>query len=195
MSRYVEGDWESDEFWQLHMGRWDRNMRVAVTSKRGQQALRDLRAALLALPEKRLISGALCTVGMSKDIEQDKAEVAAGQRSWRWTCDLEADIARDGGEGVCAIGALLWHANVKKGMDPTAAFEELPLIYSGDGNGLDGTAREAAARTSMTMTLAWMCAYENDETFRECTPEERYEKYLAWLDTKIVDPVTTGKEA
>ncbi|HET8627028.1 MAG TPA: hypothetical protein VFL91_06395 [Thermomicrobiales bacterium] len=49
---------------------WEHNLRRALTSKRGLATLRDLEAALLALPEKKLIagdmaypSGAVCAVG------------------------------------------------------------------------------------------------------------------------------------
>lgn len=38
----------------LNYGRWQRNSRAVLTSKRGQKALRDIEAALLALPEPRL---------------------------------------------------------------------------------------------------------------------------------------------
>lgn len=39
----------------LAAARWDRNSRAVFVSKRGQAILRDLEAALLALPEKRLV--------------------------------------------------------------------------------------------------------------------------------------------
>lgn len=42
---------------------WKANLHRALTGKRGQKALADLEAALLALPDKRLIEGALCEGG------------------------------------------------------------------------------------------------------------------------------------
>jgi hypothetical protein len=44
-------------------GLWEANVRRAIAGRRGQQALLDLEAALLALPTKRLIAGALCAEG------------------------------------------------------------------------------------------------------------------------------------
>ncbi len=57
MSRvqYNEDVWD-EEYAYLHQGRWDRNRVQVLTSKRGLQALRELREALLALPAKRLIA-------------------------------------------------------------------------------------------------------------------------------------------
>lgn len=45
----------------MSYGMWRANVQRAINGRRGQQALADLEAALLALPEKRLIAGALCT--------------------------------------------------------------------------------------------------------------------------------------
>lgn len=62
MSRFREGD-DDYEYAVLDQGRWQRNARAALKSRRGRRALAEIREALLALPEKRLIEGALCTVG------------------------------------------------------------------------------------------------------------------------------------
>lgn len=59
MSRYVEYDgW--DEYEQLAYGRWERNSRVVWESKRGQVVLRELAAALVALPSKELAYDTFC---------------------------------------------------------------------------------------------------------------------------------------
>lgn len=64
MSRYKEyDDYDGSPEQILAAGRWERNARAALKSKRGRKALAALREALLALPEKRLVSGALCTTG------------------------------------------------------------------------------------------------------------------------------------
>ena len=59
MSRFREGDYEGEPEEILAQGRWEHNARRALKGKRGRKALADLRAALLALPEPRLIEGAL----------------------------------------------------------------------------------------------------------------------------------------
>lgn len=47
----------------LAYGRWARAVKSAINGKRGQAALRELEAALVALPTKRLIDGDLCREG------------------------------------------------------------------------------------------------------------------------------------
>jgi len=37
----------------------------------------------------------------------------------------------------------------------------------------------------MTFTLAWELAYRNDETYRALTPEERWERFVGWIDTEL----------
>lgn len=54
MSR-IDGDYDINSTEALlAAGRWERNSETTVKSKRGQQALREIEAALLALPTKRL---------------------------------------------------------------------------------------------------------------------------------------------
>lgn len=57
MSRVQEGDYDWDEWANLHAGRWERNLRATLKGKKGQAALRELEAALLAMPDKRLVRG------------------------------------------------------------------------------------------------------------------------------------------
>lgn len=64
MSRYRDyDDYEGLPEQILAAGRWKRNARAVLRSRRGRKALADLRDALLALPEPRLIHDAMCTVG------------------------------------------------------------------------------------------------------------------------------------
>lgn len=49
-----------DDYWMLSAGRWEHNVRTALGGKRGQAALAELESALLALPQKVLVAGALC---------------------------------------------------------------------------------------------------------------------------------------
>ena len=58
MSRHWEGENDSD-LWMLDYGRWTRNMKVAPGSKNGQRYLRELKAALEAMPLRRLLRGEL----------------------------------------------------------------------------------------------------------------------------------------
>lgn len=215
MSRFGDyDDYEGDPEQILAMGRWQRNARATLKSKRGRKALRDIREALLALPEHRLIEGALCTVGgparvpdvaedaIATKIAKKAADYARCDLDWteqdaantaRWM-RLDVEEEREGvasaigsasqGEGVCLIGAYLWHQKVKSGMDPAGAFAELPTVTGRDDDPLRKTA-EIGEDAGLAYTLAWELAYRNDETFGKKTPEERWEAFVAWIDNEL----------
>lgn len=214
MSRFTEGDYD-DETWALDKGRWERNSRATLKSKRGRKALALIREALLALPDKRLIEGAVCTVGgVDRAPEITDEEIDARMRGLheaglrdspvhgrdftaRWMRgereDVRHEIARSverQGCGVCLNGALLWHLKVKAGMNPDEAFASLPTVISVDsGDPLDETAHLAANEAGIAFTLAWNLAYRNDETYRDKTPEERYAAFLAWIEAELAEDV------
>lgn len=174
MSRFDDYDYDAPEYPNA-ADLWRANVQRALAGKRGKKALAELREALRALPEKRLISGALCTVG--------GAEKRASS-DWHRQ-DLEDKIKSEG-EGVCAIGAYLWFKKVKAGADPQAAFEELPTLLDSDG-GSDYETAAAGERAGLTFTLASTLAYRNDSTFDNKTPEQRYDAFMAWLDEQLAD--------
>lgn len=216
MSRFIDGE-NDDEFWALDQGRWRRNARATLKSKRGRKALAEIREALLALPEKRLIEGALCTVGgpervpvpevTDADIEQHVAtlRITGLYRDDDVRRERAADYLRkaagaerdavaenvaenDQGAGVCVNGALLWHRLVKEGKAPDEAFAALPSLANHDeGDPLWQTAKIAEQDAGIALTLAWELAYRNDETYRAKTPEERYEAFLGWINAELGD--------
>lgn len=166
MSRVDEGD--EEEFpnaWAF----WERRTRQVLAGKRGKKLLAELREALLALPEKRLVSGALSTAGKT-DFEHD-----------RWG-EQKALLEREG-EGVCAVGAFIWYQRVKAGQDPREAMTSLPLLPDYNGDGFETV--NAGMSAGLGITLAWDLMARNDETFKSVTPEERYVAYLAWLDEQL----------
>jgi hypothetical protein len=78
MSRYIDHSDDDSPDMVLARGRWQRNARAVLKSRRGRKALAEIREALLALPEKRLIEGALCTVGGPDRVsEVTEAEIDA----------------------------------------------------------------------------------------------------------------------
>lgn len=178
MSRFEDYDCEE---WFPNQGElWHANVKRALAGKRGKKALSEMREALLTLPEKRLIAGALCTVG---GVER-RARPGDPHRWYRE--DLAARVESEG-EGVCAIGAYLWFKKVKAGADPQAAFDELPTLLDSDGEGDIATA-EAGRAAGLTFTLAWTLASRNDSTFDDMTPEQRYDAFMKWLDEQLADP-------
>ena len=198
MSRFSDyDDYEGEPEQILAYGRWQNNARRALKGKRGRQALRDLREALLALPEHRLIEGAVCTVGgVDKRLPLLPVNNASPEavRYSEWA-RAEREEARKRlaakGDGVCAIGAYAWYQKVKAGMDPAEAFATVPTIFDGDPDAegsdtLSETAKLGKA-AGLTYTLAWELAYRNDETYCSMTPEERWERFVAWIDTELAE--------
>jgi len=183
VSRY--SDYDGEEWFPNQSALWQHNAELALKGKRGRKALAELREALLALPSKRLISGALCLVGVADKIQLEST--VPGDEWPRWRLQEANQLIEDQGEGVCAVGALLWYRKVKSGVDPETAFAELPLILSAneDEDGLEKTALLAESELGITYHLAWQLAYKNDESYDLCTPEERYSKFLFWLDKEL----------
>lgn len=194
MSRFLERDYDGSTEQVLARGRWLANARKALKGKRGRQALGDLRDALLALPEHRLIFGAMCTVGgVDKRLPQLGPDADEFQRRDRDTDRaFLAERIEEDGEGVCAVGAYLWHRKVKEGMDPAEAFDALPVLLDNsvedadDGDALAATAH-LGQQAGLTFTLAWELAFRNDEKYQIFTPEDRYTKFLAWIDRELAE--------
>ena len=174
---------------------WQQSIKLALRGKRGLQALKDLREALLALPEKKLIDRALCTV--SVEVPEHLPE------SMRWSPDIDYDAYRrttetlekaalisEVGRGVCAVGAYVWWKRVKAGEDPQHVFETMPVLADSDSDLWETV--EAGRSAGLGVALAWELAYTNDETFAGLSAEERYVQYLAWLDEKIATHPKSG---
>jgi len=216
MSRYRECDDDSPEA-VLAYGRWQRNARAALKGKRGRKALAEMREALLALPEKRLIAGALCTAADIDKVlppvtDEEIARDAARSAAWRaeqglappdadyvaWRAeDLRetreeerreyAGVVERQGHGVCMIGAYLWHRKVQDGADPAEAFGSLPTVIDADSGDPLHETADLGEQAGLTFTLAWELAYRNDETYELKTPEERYTAFLAWIDQELAE--------
>jgi hypothetical protein len=187
MSRYYDGDGDADPNFQNEWQFWQANARRALKGKRGRRVLAELREALANLPDKRLISRALCTANPARR----EPPVRVIDLPWEEKPYVDdsarrefAELVEDQGEGVCAVGALLWWRKVKAGADPVEAFDQLPTLADWDA-GLEQTADLAKAEAGVVWPLAWQLAYHNDETFEGCTPEERYEKFMAWLEGEL----------
>jgi hypothetical protein len=210
MSRYSDyDDYDEEDGQEERERQWRENYAAALRSESGRRFLRDFRDALLALPEHKLIQSAMCTVGGAdkrapKMSEQDKAAYAAqyaglphfaGGAAERWAemeargrAELHDDLAEligREGEGVCAVGAFLWHRKVKAGADPAEAFASLPLLFDHQkGDPLTDTA-DLGKQAGVAWELAWELAYMNDETFRGKSPQERHAALVAWIDEQL----------
>lgn len=145
----------------LSTGRWEQNIKTSLAGKRGQVALKKLEQALLALPRSldgrgRLIEGALVQP----------------------TPQLEDEYE------TCALGALALY----EGKDPLELF-----LRWGDEDSYDAyDIMEIGPDLGISKTMAWAIMEENDEMFggfnrfgKPITPEERWEKMLAWVRKQI----------
>ena len=167
---------------------WWHNAERALKGKRGKKALAELREALLMLPEKRLVEGAISTVALKAkaDAMPDTKPSWSGNGvmdNWHKQ-DALAKCEREG-MGVCAIGAYLLRKRVlETGETPEEAMANLPSAADVEDCGLDDTAA-LGKQAGLAFPLAFLLADRNDETYHSCTPEERYEKFLAWLDSEL----------
>jgi len=174
-----------DEDYPGQFDLWQANCNRQINGKAGQAALRELEAALLALPQKRLIRNA---------------------------------VAHEDGD-VCAVGALLVlkHAQ-RKGITRDAAIKVYasPEGYEPDDYWDGNDTADLAEAEGIPKLLAWQLVYLNDEDLdtvwevacgppyppkgvypykggiayvREMTPEERYERVLAWVRERLSRPV------
>lgn len=214
MSRFNDyDDFDGEPEQILAQGRWQRNAEQVLRSKRGRKALADIREALMALPEHRLIEGAVCTFDdvdarYPAVTEAELAKREADAREWQAEAGLtdpaypaycagilrvERDEAREAymslvqnkGAGVCLVGAYAWHQKVKAGMDPAEAFAAIPVVLDTEtADALSDTA-EIGKEAGLAYTLAWELAYRNDETYGSMTPEQRWEAFVAWIDEQL----------
>ena len=150
---------------------WWANADRALRGKRGRKALADLREALLALPEKRLIARALSTVGKPEPERYP---------------DDHRDLLAEQGEGMCAVGAYAWHQRVKAGADPLEAMRSLPLNADYDGD--PWVTQRVGEDAGLAGVLAWQLMSRNDDTYEGLTPEQRHDAYLAWIDEQLAVP-------
>ena len=131
--------YSDEEDWPGQFELWQANCRRSIRGKKGQAALRELEAALQALPHPR----------------------------------LGYDVLVEPTGEVCAIGAMMVQRRIAAGMSREQAIAECSNVDSCD-------TQEAGEWIGMPSLVAWSAAVENDEYRRE-TPEQRYERMLAWV--------------
>ncbi len=151
-------------------GRWRAQVRSATRGKRGQRLLREMLAALDAMPEKRLTP-----------FELEISAEADAKHAQRWAeivrCDpseyFERVLRRAPGvrEGdVCALGAL----GKARGMDMSNLDPEDPDTVAGAFDVASPLVREIV--------------YMNDECSGHSeTPERRWARMRAWVASQIIN--------
>lgn len=146
---------------------WDANCRRSIRGKAGQRELRELEAALLAMPEKRLIRDAL----------------------------------EDGKGGVCAIACYAKHKGVDiSKFDPEDESDEvgvvagMPRLVAWKIVALNDVVLDTVWEVAEGPLNRWDAHYKGGiPLIRDMTPEERYEKVLAWVRAHLTESAA-GKE-
>lgn len=138
---------------------WNANLIRHMRGRAGQAVLRELREALLSLPEKRLINGRLA----------------------------------DESGCVCTVGALAAH----RGVSLKELADRIKVDYEGypfdEWDAEEATLNEGlriGLKTGMVVRLASI----NDDTWGPGiheTPEQRYERVLKWVESKIIPELVT----
>lgn len=150
-------DHDYDEQFPGQYQLWDNATRRSFSGKPGQTALKELRDALLALPEKRLIEtrladkhGNVCALGALAV----RKRVAEGRSRAAVIAEIAEQISDDDWVDT-------WEAEQQ-------------------------TLAEAEA-CGMKITMAVAVAAENDFGPKaDETPEERYTRMLAWVERRIL---------
>lgn len=168
-------NWSDDESFPGQFRIWQANCRRSLRGKAGQKALRRLEAALLAMPEKALIAGKLvnsnaevCAIGALAKAEgalPDPDEWPADEDD-----DDEDDTAEFAEEKLGFPHLVAWKVVEQNDIINDVVWElahgplnrHQPAYRGPDGNGY-GLAH-----------------------IRPVTPEERYERVLAWVRKEII---------
>ena len=169
------GDCEPDDNESfLRACAFDANGQRALLGRRGQRFMRELEAALMALPEKRLAAGTLT--------RPPKTMVVAGFEVLRF--DLEC---HEHGE-YCALGAVALKRAIDSGKAKLDALRELNQNDPDDDDDessmgydkIDG----AAYLLGIPTPLAWKVVCANDES-APGDPAERWKYMLRWVRARI----------
>lgn len=189
MSRCGEyDDWDpnfpnEDAFWRANAER-------ALKGKRGRKALADLREALMALPERRLIANAFSTVAV-ETVDTSAPVPKWGEPGFDFTtyrthqdAQERNTLLAEQGHGVCSVAAYVWHQKVKAGADPQEALKELPLLPDYDGDGSWHTEQQGVA-AGLTKYVAWTLMQRNDDHLDHLTPEGRWQAVVDWIDEQL----------
>lgn len=216
MSRF-EGDYEPRDDGKDTSGLWAANVQRALRGKRGRQALADLREALLALPEKRLIEAALCTVGIQdriaampatvvreieplrrgpdgKPVRDERGNVirepARPEAVTNYERETLIEFVRDYGEGQ-GEGVCLVGAYVwwqKVKAGMDPAEAFASLPVLPANDAGEWETADAGKEAGLAGVLAYELAYKNDEEWGGLSPEARYAGLLAWIERELALP-------
>jgi hypothetical protein len=158
MSRF-DGAW--DESGDLPGIFWEIDLQRALTSGRGQRILREIEAALLTMPEHKLIADEIVELG-------------------EWDEEVDRQIPTG---AVCAVGAYAVYRATQGGKTREQALLDLAKDWGGERDCWQ--TEQLGRRVGLARTVAWELACVNDETFGHLTPDGRHAAVLAWVRDRI----------
>lgn len=171
-----------DDGEQWDMIRWRGAVNSAIRGKRGQAFLRELRDALDAMPEKRLVSGAF------RRNEPEIVPKTVWTGDWRNKRKEIVNIERPC--GVCTLGSVL----VARGTDDARLGELNEAIEDSYGSELSEI---VAKEVGIAPALAAEVMYMNDEYTHDPdkeSPEDRWQRIRDWVEKQIT-PESTGGDS
>lgn len=136
---------------------WEANMERSLKGRKGQVALRELEAALLALPDERLIAndtvdtqGAVCSIAALAKYRGYEGSLELPQMA-----GLDDDWENESGDKF---------------------FDEYEYEEA-----VENAMMKVAGDLGVPRMVAFAIIYENDDcAWRDPTPEQRYEHMLKW---------------
>lgn len=163
-------------------GMWESIVGNALSGRHGQELLAGMEAALLALPEKKLISshlaldGQVCAVGAyaaMKKAEELRVDIQTAidkmdEESW---CTCRHRRVTHAGGGPCSAMA---HRYGREKDEPCTC-ERFEADTESDYETVD-----EGVQAGMKKSLAWHFAWLNDEQYATLSPEQRYDEILAY---------------
>lgn len=146
---------------------WQANCLRSLQGKKGQTALRELEAALLALPEKRLIAekledsdGQVCALGALAKHKGHSIPAIETEDEW-WDESGHAEEMEEFGVSLGMPRLVAWKVVAKNDIEIDGHYVNLPGPYR------------------------WFQEQQNLRAYVPVTPEIRYQKMLAWVQRQI----------
>jgi hypothetical protein len=180
-----------------------------LAGKKGRAALTELRDALLAMPQKRLIYhdivkdddvcavGALIALKVERETQKPREQVLHDLEGEYSSCNPCGDMRKDhadDGAGPCrrCAEALRKHLESELGARYPEWYKECPS-FNADGEPEDGLRMDdgayytddVATGYGIPRLVAWRLVELNDMQLDRETPEERYEKVLKWVENRL----------
>lgn len=179
------------------------NVNRSLTGKAGRQALTELRDALLALPEKRLVEsrfiddGEVCAVGalvVAREASRTGLsieDVALAIESQYSSCNPCGHSFRDHGDGPCEVCAKSVDEG-KSWASPCAAFDAEGREVWDDDDGWQTD--DIGASFGVPRLVAWRLVELNDIDLEGIGPEARYTYVLDWVTKKLAQSVSVSMQ-